>query len=56
LSLLSKSSSVLSLISTLSFCLPLVLVCYSGFPLYFLFDLNNLFPEFLFDSFFCSSL
>jgi hypothetical protein len=42
LELLIKISSVSSLISTLSlsseFCLPLVQVCWSGFPLYFLFD------------------
>jgi hypothetical protein len=52
---LSKNSSVFSLISSLSsspeICLPLVLVCWSGFPLYFLPDLRNfLFPGFLFDS------
>jgi hypothetical protein len=57
LSHLTKISSAFTLIfvlsSALRFCLPLVLVCCSGFPLCYLYDKRNfLFTEFLFDSFF----
>jgi hypothetical protein len=58
LSLLTNRSSVFLLShlfcpQVLRFCLLLVLFCWSGFPLYFIFDLRKfLFPEFLFDSIF----